>query len=394
MAETKIYKNVRFANRIDTEANWVMNNPTLEPGELAFVGENGDYIMILGDTHKKPIGQIINDMRNGTHDSHIFYPGKHSGSGGGGGGGSTNIPVASATLLGGVKIPEEHISGLVIAGDGTLKNALTEKYDYDRGCFVVNKLYIKDLEYDNKVTNPSFEGDFLTLRADSTEPLAVKSGIVIKSLQTNFDGFLGLSAENKIIIAQTDGTYAELVGISPTGVNKGFISYSTGNNYATIVVCNPLNITTNAGQVSYDPTAPTASIDVSSPPIAVNGQVFNYNTTDNRYNIELDGGLTEENRQKLEQLERSLSDIEQLKTETITDVVGDKLIEAIKNNRTITVTHSVATKELDEEANATYVVEDAPEGTDLESIKLLADIVVDQYGHVIKKKFIHLAWKR
>ena len=395
MAETKIYKNVRFANRIDTESNWVMANPTLEPGELAFVGENGNYVMILGDTHKKPIRQIIQEMGTGAHDSHIFYPGKNnSGSGGGGGGGSTTIPVASATILGGVKVPEEKVSGLTLVGDGTLKNALISEYDYDRGCFVVNKLYIKDLEYDNKVTNPSFEGDFLTLRAESTSALAVKSGIVIKSLQEGFDGFLGLSAANKIIIAQTDGTYAELVGIAPTGVGVGLVNYSSSNNYATITECSTLNLHTNTGDIAYSPSAPTVDIDVTSPPISVNGQIFNYNPEIKQYNIELEGGLTEENRQKLEQLSQSLEDINTLKQETLINVLEGNLIDVLNNNdRTVTVTHSEVSQGLAEVTTATYVVTNPSDDEDLEAIKLLADIEVDKYGHITKKKFVTLSWK-
>ena len=395
MAETKIYKNVRFANRIDTESNWVMANPTLEPGELAFVGENGNYVMILGDTHKKPIRQIIQEMGTGAHDSHIFYPGKNnSGSGGGGGGGSTTIPVASATILGGVKVPEEKVSGLTLAGDGTLKNALVSKYDYDRGCFVVNKLYIKDLEYDNKVTNPSFEGDFLTLRAESTNALDVKSGIVIKSLQEGFDGFLGLSAENKIIVAQTDGTYSELVGIASTGVGVGLVNYASSNNYATITECSTLTLRTNTGDIAYSPSSPAVNVDVTSPPISVNGQVFHYDSNDHLYNIELEGGLTEENRQKLEQLSQSLDDIDTLKRETLINVLEGNLIDVLNNNdRTVTVTHSEVSQGLAEITTTTYTVTNASDGEDLEAIKLLADIEVDNYGHITKKKFITLSWK-
>lgn len=391
MAETKIYKNVRFANRIDTEFNWIATNPTLEPGELAFVGENGDYYMILGDTHKKPIRQIISEIPSGLHDTHVFYPGKSTSSGGGGAGGSTSIPVASATILGGVKVPEEKVSGLTISGDGTLKNSLISKYDYDRNCFVVNKLYIKDLEYDDKVANPSFEGDFLTLRADSTNALDVKAGIVIKSLQEGFDGFLGLSAENKIIVAQTDGTYAEMVGISPTGTPLGLVSYTTGNNYATITPCSNLTFTTNSGTTIYNPATAAASINVSSPPISVNGQVFNYNATADQYEIELDGGLSSENLERLEQIEMSLDDIENLKVETITEVYSGNNITVVNNNdRTVTVNHNV--KSLLDSGLDTKRITVGPLSDNPEKINILADIEVDEYGHITKKKFFQISW--
>ena len=391
MAETKVYKNVRFANRIDTESNWVMINPTLEPGELAFVGEEGNYFMILGDTHRRPIKEIIDNPS--AHASHVFYPASRTGDngGGGGGGGSTTIPVASATILGGVKVPEEKVSGLTIATDGTLKNALVSRYDYDRGCFVVNKLYIKDLEYDNKVTNPSFEGDFLTLRAESTSALDVKSGIIIKSLQEGFDGFLGLSAENKIIVAQTDGTYSELVGIASTGVGIGLVNYASSNNYATITECSTLTLRTNTGDVAYNPSTPAVDVDVTSPPISVNGQVFNYNTDNNRYDIELEGGLTEENRQKLEQLSQSLEDIATLQKETLTEVKsGNKITVTDNNDRTVTVNHDTTALQDDNISAAIYTVKSQTPQT--EKIKVLVDIETDVYGHVIKKHFKEISW--
>ena len=63
------------------------------------------------------------------------------------------------------------------------------------------------------------------------------------------------------------------------------------------------------------------------------------------------------------------------------------------NDRTVTVTHSEVSQGLAEITTTTYTVTNASDGEDLEAIKLLADIEVDNYGHITKKKFITLSWK-
>lgn len=384
MAETKIYKNVRFANRIDTEANWVMNNPTLEPGELAFVGDNGNYFLILGDMHRTPIKQIIQEREAGGHDSHIFYPGKK------GSGGTGAIPIASATLVGGVKIPDYSTSGLTIAVDGSLKNALIEKYDFTRNCFVIKKLYVQDLEYDNKVTNPSFEGDTLTLREGQTSPVSVKAGMVITNLKRSFNGFLGLSANNRIMLGQEDGTFAEVFGIGYTGQDfTGMIKLSKDGNVAIPTACQTLIIQDGENTLTYDPSFSTVAINITPPTIKVNGQSTTYNAETREYNLILDGGLTPENIEKIEQLEQSLDDIQNLKTETLTDVQEGSKIKVSKVDRVVTVSHDTSALQENNVSSADYTVKTT---TNPEVIRVLVDIEVDEYGHIIKKHFKDITW--
>ena len=345
MADLKIYKNVRFANRIDTEANWAMANPTLEPGELAFVGNDENYIMILGDTHKKPIKEILNELSTGKHDTHVFYPGKNGSGGsggGGGGGGSSSIPIATIDTIGGVKVPTSATSGLNLKKDGTLTNALISRYDSSRECFVIKKLYVENLEYDNKVTNPAFEGDTITLRDGLSSALTLRAGIVITSLKKDFDGFFGLSANNRLTIKQLDGTYVEMLGVSAVNNDTvGLISIVKGASVATIQNCSTLTITDSAENTVYTPSGDNITIDVTPPKLKVNGQDTVYNAETREYNVEIDGGLTEENRQKIAQLEQSLDDIETLKRETLIDVKAGDVIRAVKNgDRTVTIHHA------------------------------------------------------
>lgn len=386
MAEIKIYKNVRFANRIDTEANWVMNNPTLEPGELAFVGEAGDYYMILGDTHKKPIKQIIQEQKSGAHDTHIFYPGKGSSSPGG----SSSIPIASATLVGGVKVAESVTSGLILSTDGSLSNALIERYDFTRDCFVIKKLYVQNLEYDNKVTNPAFEGDTLTLRDGATIPVSVKAGIVITNLKRNFNGFLGLSAENRIMIAQEDGTNAQVLGIGYTGQDaSGMVQITKDGNVAYLKPCTTLNIIDGTNSLVYDPSLESVAINITPPAIKVNGQSTSYNAETREYNITLDGGLTPENITRIEQLEQSLDDIATLKTETLTDIQAGDRITVTKIDRVVTVDHAGNTLKEEEIGAARYTVSNT---SNPEILRFLTNIELDEYGHVTKKYFTDIEW--
>jgi hypothetical protein len=392
MADVKIYKNVRFANRIDTEANWAMANPTLEPGELAFVGSDENYIMILGDTHKKPIKEILNELSTGKHDTHVFYPGKNSSNNSGGGGGSTSIPIATIDTIGGVKVPTAASSGLNLKRDGTLTNALINRYDSSRECFVIKKLYVENLEYDNKETNPSFEGDTITLRDGETTALSLRAGIVIDSLKKDFDGFLGLSSNNRITIKQLDGTYVEMLGLSAVNNDTvGLVSIVKGASTATIQQCSTLSVVDSGTTATYTPAGNNVTIDVTPPTIKVNGQTTTYDANAREYSIVLDGGLTPENIAKIEQLEQSLDDIATLQRETLVDVKAGNIISVTKNNdRTVTIHHAeVAVGRTDSDSILNYHVEQTSQP---EVIYFLTDIDVDEYGHITKKYYKGITW--
>ena len=278
----------------------------------------------------------------------------------------------------------------VIKTKKALKNALIDKYDFTRSCFVIKKLYVQDLEYDNKVTNPSFEGDTLTLREGQTTPVSVKAGMVITNLKRNFNAFLGLSANNRIMLGQEDGTFAEVLGIGHTGQDfTGMVKLSKDGNVALPTACQTLVIQDGENIFTYDPSFSTVAINITPPTIKVNGQTTTYNAEKREYNIVLDGGLTPENIEKIEQLEQSLDDIQTLKTETLTDVQEGSKIKVSKVDRVVTVSHDTSALQENNVSSADYTVKTT---TNPEVIRVLVDIEVDEYGHIIKKHFKDITW--
>lgn len=392
MADITIYKNVRFANRIDSEANWVAADPILEPGEIAFVGQSGHYYMVVGCEHKTSMASIV--LEPDKHASHIFYPGSGS-SGGGGGGGGGSIPIATDSTVGGVKVAHELISGLRLETDGSLSNALIESYDSINQRYVINRLHVKNLSFDQQSESVSSTSNYITVRSGATAGLAEGevAGLVVENVTGEYyNGFLGINRNNQIIINYLG---SPVVGAMISGAGAGYIVAEEGLPYATIVPFAPLTFVEGENTVQYTPDK-SESITLTPPVIKVNGQITSYNAELREYNISLDGGLTPENAAKLEQFDNYIAIIENLNSQHINAVEGDGThisAEMIANGelgQKIKVTHNnIACT--NENSNRRYTIQSSSD-PNAEGITVITGITLDSKGHVTGISTANIAW--
>lgn len=380
MADITKYYNVRFANRIDTPGKWAAINPTLEPGELAFVGSEGNYIMVLGDEHRTPIGEII--ANEAAHQTHIFYPGSK---GGGGGGSSYILPIASDAELGGIKVQNKFYSGLSIDEYGNLSNALISTYSAEKQRFVIEALHVNDLTYNRQETNLSMTGDEIIIRLDSPRPLETYAGIRVKhTKEGNLDGFLGIDNQNRIAII-VDGMMVS--GSVVNGTGTGYLTIPENSPVAYLTEFTPLTITDSSKQYSYTPDRGVTlgdnvvdNIIVTPPTLQVNGQTVPYNEEQRLLNIQLDGGLTPETAAKLKEFDNYIEIINRLNTTTINVAEGDTHIDATINDQTLSVQHKNINIVRSPKVN-NYKITTSTD-VSLVSADVITGIDVDEKGHV------------
>jgi hypothetical protein len=391
--DIKTYKNIRFSNRIDTESKWKSAAAILADGEIGFVRDKGYFIVGDGKTNSYAI--ISNPD---SYSKNIYYTG--AAEGGGGGGSSYTLPVATQSVLGGVRSTDKR--GIVIDSDGYISSDLVSYYNNAKECYEVNKLYIHQLEYDNKETTSEFDGSNLILRASSTAPLLYGeySGITVNKLTNNINGFLGLSANNYITIMSQDGGYTEVVGIypytAPGEVARGIVSIAEGNNYANIASSSALVIVGQGDTQAYRPeNEEDIRIDLTPATITINGQVIK--PFENNYFITLDGGLTPENAEKLDNLDKQIERIDFLEQNSLSSAttVPDTVLKTTigdptPNGRNIEIEHLGNKPETDSESQYIYPIKNT---SDPEVITVIVGIECDDTGHVTKIITRDLGWK-
>lgn len=390
MPDITIYKNVRFANRIDTEANWVDADPVLEPGEIAFVGQSGYYYMVVGCEHKTSMANIVLNPEG--HATHIFYPG----SGGSGGGGGGAIPVATDSTIGGVKVAHPFLSGLTLETDGALSNALVSGYDAVEERFIIDRLHVKNLSFDQQSSNLSASGNYITVRAEADGGMGSEdiAGIVVENITGEYyNGFLGINRDNQIVINYLGSPIA---GVMVTGVGAGYVLAEEKLPYATIVPFEPLTFVDGEVTTQYTPDKADTSITLTPPAIKVNGQATSYNAELREYNISLSGGLTPENAAKLEQFDNYISIIDNLNSQHINAVEGDEThisAQMIANGelgQKIQVTHKdIACT--NENSNRRYTIQSSSD-PNAEGITVITGITLDSKGHVTGISTANIAW--
>ena len=392
MADITIYKNVRFANRIDTEANWVDADPVLEPGEIAFVGQAGSYYMVVGCEHQTSMANIV--LNPSAHASHIFYPSTGGSGGGGGGGGS--IPVATDSTVGGVKVAHEFLSGLRLEGDGSLSNALIESYDSVNQRYVIGKLHVRNLSFDQQSESVSSTSNYITVRSGATAGLAEGgvAGLVVENITGEYyNGFLGINRNNQIVINYLG---SPMEGTVVVGEGSGFVYAEKELPYATIVPFEPLTFIDGEATIQYTPDRSGTSIILTPPAIKVNGQTTSYNAELREYNISLDGGLTPENAAKLEQFDNYITIINNLNAQHINAVEGDgthisaQMIANGELGQKIQVTHKDITC-TNENINRRYTIQSSSDPS-AEGITVITGITLDSKGHVTGISTANIAW--
>lgn len=395
MADITIYKNVRFANRIDTEANWVDADPVLEPGEIAFVGQAGYYYMVVGCEHKTSMANII--LNPAGHASHIFYPSSgNSGGGGGGGGGGGSIPIATDSTIGGVKVSHEFISGLRLEGDGSLSNALIESYDSENQRYIIDKLHVRNLSFDQQSESVSSTGNYITVRSGVTEGLDEEevAGLVVENITGEYyNGFIGINRHNQLVLSYLGSHF---VGAVLSGLGAGYVEVAEHSPYARIKEFQSLSFVDGENTIQYTPDKPNISITLTPPIIKVNGQTTSYDADLREYNISLDGGLTPESAAKLEQFDNYIAIIDNLNAQHINAVEGDGThisAEMIANGelgQKIKVTHNnIACT--NENSNRRYTIQSSSD-PNAEGITVITGITLDSKGHVTGISTANIAW--
>lgn len=397
MADITIYKNVRFANRIDTPANWVDADPTLEPGELAFVGQDGYYYMVVGCEHRTSMANILSNPSE--HASHIFYPSSGNSGGGGGGGGSGEIPIATDSTIGGVKVFNQFQSGLILDEEGSLSNALVSGYDAVEERFVIDRLHVKNLSFDQQSSNLSASGNYITVRAEADGGMGSTdvAGLVVYNITgENYNGFLGINRNNQIVINYLG---SPIVGAMITAGSEGgfgYIDVQPESPYATVVPFQPLTFVDGDNTTEYTPDRPDVSITLTPPAIKINGQATSYDAENREYNILLDGGLTPENAAKLEQFDNYITIIDDLNAKHINAVEGDGThisAEMIANGelgQKIKVTHNdIACT--NESSDRRYTIQSSSD-PNAEGITVITGITLDSKGHVTGISTANIAW--
>ena len=386
-----VYNNVRFANRIDTPGKWIDKNPVLHMGELAFVGSNGDYYMILGDEHSTPVGEIIGNIEG--HLSHVFYPASKTG--GGGGGSGYILTPATDSELGGVKIPNERQSGLRITQGGSLYNALITGYNSETQRYEIDKLHVNDLTYTQQSANLSNTGDEIIIRLNAAQPLTGNAGLRFDNIKEGgIDGFLGINGNNQIVI-YNNGVPVE--GSVVHGNGSGYIFHDDNSPFCEIVEFTPLAIKDSSDTYTYSPAGgvkkgeePLEAINITPPALKVNGQSTPYDATTRTYNITLDGGLTPETAAKLEQMSNYIDLINTIDSTMIKEVEGGAHIDTKVENQKLTVSHKNVTVKINPKTNSYKVTTGSD--TSLVSADVITNIKFDDQGHITEIERTTFTW--
>ena len=312
MARIEVQK-ARFRNRIDNKGNWQTagDKDYLYPGEFGIVTSNDGtpQFMMVGKANTPP-SDIVNNPS--TNDKFIFYPGR----------GANFNTIATEDTLGGVKIPTDEESALVMtrstyaSSDDPLdtlriSSLLISDWDKDLKCFVVPRLYVKDLHFEKQTENPVFESDSITLRNDpeggSTEALGDDeySGIIVNKPAGGADGFFGINNEYFLHVRRDDFYYT-IPMYNRSNITEGLGFFSIDKTTNQITVSRPTTLTVNRGMVSESYNGIDSDLIINYPSITLNNQKLSYDSTTNMYSGNFDGGLTESNALLISQIPNKL----------------------------------------------------------------------------------------
>lgn len=488
----KEIRNARFCNRIDTSYNWNRVNSTLLEGELGIVTDsimdtlgNNRSIIVIGDGAHS-VANILESPLN--YNDNIIYPGKWA---------------ASSDILGSVMVTDYKKSGLKLNEEGYLTNAISSKYNDAFRCFEVDKLYVKDLVFNNKNEAALFSSDYLTIRSsDNEEHVTPKQSIVNTLGAEYFDGVNYFSPVNSseleyritgeegnkivewkmpsdsewkqackvldlistlsedikvnestvVVFLDEENDYAlswngtyryeektPLMGGETAGViiknttlmsdnsiidsrlfvdggdqwhvtkygvetdilsfesgssGVGFISVDTNTNIASIEQPKSLHLIDNSiedkPETIYDGMN-EVTINLTKPVIIVNGNEFNVDTSTNSYDIDLDGGLSAENVQKIQKAESDIvtifEDIDTIKTDiasiensilTKDNIVGSNKIDVTQTEGgNITITHKNVELSISQADTSSILI-----GNDI-TYSFITSLDIDNEGHLI-----------
>ena len=349
MAEIKQIRVGRFCNRTDALMNWVTYNPILLNGELGIIqgGLNGQTVLLVGDgvTNVNTILENYSD-----YNDNIIFCGQ---------GAQYDLPPAGIDL-GGVKKGDETETGIKIE-DGIVSNLLVDDYDMLEDCYVINKVHIRHLIADREEEIPVFESSSITLRyldpagVEAPEPLADGSyaGITIMNTKELEDGTL---IPTQIVVDNSEQLYVsrneELKPVLTMSQllpldKPSLLTINSETGLGSLADVQPLTFTSPyisqrfvdpitgeesivEGLVTYTGLNAT-TIDLTPPQITVNSQPMTYDANTNTYAITLDGGLTEDNAEriaKIDVLEASFASLDKTVTDSLAavdDKIADKL---------------------------------------------------------------------
>ena len=307
MAAQEIRK-ARFANRIDTLNNWKTERPTLYRGELGLVTDNSGNLLygIVGDG-SNDAGTIIENPT--TYNDNFFYSGK-------GAQYEFNVP-ATTTTIGGFKLMGTSNEPLIMTSKTTggkkeyldLSPDLITGWNSVYGCFEVPKLFIKELYTLKETEEAVFKAEKIILRDDTDEPNPTPameegdySGITVNNIQEGVDGFMGLNYQGLPHTLRGNIYYPmALYNPSINKNTKGYVSINPGDSLITVTPHKALTIKRGTKEEVYNGI--DNNINLEYPTITLNNQSLVYDENSNTYSASFDGGLTEENAEKIAKID-------------------------------------------------------------------------------------------
>lgn len=322
--------NARFCNRIDTSDNWYEKSSILEKGEFGIVISNSipQYILI-GDGTTTASAMIDDTILQ--YDKQKIYLGK---------GAQYEFNVtASDEILGGIKVKNAYQDcGLYIDENGFLYNSLANNWDIEKNCFVIEKLYVKNLLTDDTQEQNVFEADQIVLRYNAEQALneTEYAGVEVNNIDgSSSNGFFGIDKDNNFVVRQGPLLYFKTPLLDSTEFNSsGILKYSNEENKWSISNQESLEIINGENMLQYNGTE-RIEINLTPPTIILNSQELPYDNETKTYTGNFTGGLTQENKELIDQ---AIADSNAVKEE-LTNVQKDlENIEITKlSSDTITI---------------------------------------------------------
>lgn len=425
MAEAKQIRKARFCNRTDSLLNWTTHNPVLLDGELGIIqnGINEQTVLLVGDG-TTAVGTMLESYSD--YNNNIIFCGQ---------GAQYDLPPAGIDL-GGVKQGDETETGIDIT-DGIVSNLLVDDYDMEEDCYIINKVHVRHLIADREEEVPVFESATITLRyldpegVEQPEPLqdGDYAGITVMRTKELEDGTL---ISTQIVVDNKEQLYVSrdeelrpvliMEELSPIG-KPSLLEIDEETNLARLTDVQTLTFTSpylsqskvdpdtgeeivTEGSVVYNGLEPV-TLDLTPASFMLNGQEMEYDPTENAYSIWLDGGLNQENLDKLNSIDTVVAGFDALKNELQADFAEleehvnatDAAIDAkiakklesedieIKGTGVIKVSRDDGTTLFSVEHNKLTVEKDTDQPEVIqknEPYTFITGIEVDEYGHVTK----------
>lgn len=392
MAEQyKIYDNIRTVQRCDTINNWqYYSTATLATGELGCVFDNNfehPYIVLGGATSAtgEPFTmRYITKNRDKENIAPYIFISKQEVEEIVNGG--VQIPVASTTEIGGIKMAP--LSGLMLDQNNALRSAIFT-WNYDKGCYSTDHLYVNTLEFGNKIESSLFDSDTITLRASATTYEFDFAGITVPT-DTDSHAMLGVNSSKQLVISDKYNIPTVALPLQHPNADVAYcaVSCASDDTLGTLVPLNSLQFINSKTEntLSYNGSE-LVEVDITPPDIIVNGQNAFYDIDNNQFNIHLDGGLTEENLSKINSIDalaRQVSELQSSVDERLTiEVSGNNKInvqtQTQGTQKTFIVQHD--TYQAIVPGTASYSVKAGDSSRD--TLSCITSLSVDDYGHLV-----------